>query len=325
MSQVGADRVEVRGALGRPPPATLKVSATTLRGWRCIGTLTIVGIDAPAKARRSGEAIVERCRRLFAQRGWSDFAAVRIDVHGPETLYGPRSAHPPLREAQLRLAVQHAQREALELFAREIAPAGTSWSPGTTGSGSGRPSVSPLIQPLAFAVERDAVTPVVRIGERTIRVPLAATGAPPAPPPPLPDPPHWAADGPTTAIPLVRLAWARSGDKGDASNIGVIARRREWLPLLWAQVTPDAVRGWLGHLVKGRIERFHLPGLAAMNLLLHEALDGGGPMSLRVDPLGKGMAQMLLELPIAVPQALAAELADPRDTADVDADRAGPT
>ena len=88
----------------------------------------------------------------------------------------------------------------------------------------------------------------------------------------------------------------------------MIARRPEWLPLLWAQLTPQAVKGWLGHLVKGRVERHHLPGLNALNLVLDEALDGGGPVSLRIDPLGKAMAQMLLELPIAVPKALADEL-----------------
>ncbi len=306
--EAGPDRVEVSGARGRAPPPGLKVSATALRGWRCTGMLTIVGIEAEAKARRSGEAILARCRRLFAERGWDDFAAVRLDVLGPETLYGPRAQHPPLREVQMRLAVHHRQREALELFAREIAPAGTSWSPGTTGSGGGRPSVSPLIEPLSFAIDRAAVTPRVHLGDQSIEVQLAATAARSLPAP-LPDPPHWELGAPTVELPLVRLAWARSGDKGDRSNIGVIARRPEWLPMLWAQLTPQAVKAWLGHLVKGRIERHHLPGLHAINFVLDEALDGGGPMSLRIDPLGKAMAQMLLELPIAVPRALADEIA----------------
>ena len=102
-------------------------------------------------------------------------------------------------------------------------------------------------------------------------------------------------------MPLVALAWGRSGDKGDLSNIGLIARRPEWLPTLWAQVSQAAVLGWLGHLVKGPVDRYHLPGLHAMNLVIHQALDGGGPASLRLDPLGKGMAQMLLERPIEVP------------------------
>ncbi|MGZ5894004.1 MAG: AtuA-related protein, partial [Caldimonas sp.] len=97
------------------------------------------------------------------------------------------------------------------------------------------------------------------------------------------------------------------GDKGNTSNIGVIARRPEWLPLLWDRLTPERVKAWFAHLVHGEVERFHLPGIAAINFLLHDALDGGGPASHRLDPLGKGMAQMLLEIPIEVPSAVARE------------------
>ena len=101
---------------------------------------------------------------------------------------------------------------------------------------------------------------------------------------------------------LIRLAWARSGDKGDISNVGVIARRPEWLPLLWQELTTEKVGAYLAHLVHGAVERFHLPGIGAINFVLHEALDGGGPASHRLDPLGKGMAQILLDMPIEVPR-----------------------
>ena len=102
-------------------------------------------------------------------------------------------------------------------------------------------------------------------------------------------------------LPLVRLAWGRSGDKGDISNIGIIARRPEWLPLLRDQLTEERVAQWLAHLVRGTVTRFDLPGIHAMNFLCTRALDGGGMASLRNDPLGKGMAQILLTMPITVP------------------------
>jgi hypothetical protein len=146
------------------------------------------------------------------------------------------------------------------------------------------------------------VQPVVKLGDQTIAVPMAATAQPLQAAAPVADPAGWAPPaGATKTVPLVRLAWGRSGDKGDISNIGLIARRPEWLPLLWAQVTAERVAAWFPHMVKGRIDRYHLPGLNAMNLVMQQALDGGGPASLRLDPLGKGMAQMLLELPITVP------------------------
>jgi hypothetical protein len=111
------------------------------------------------------------------------------------------------------------------------------------------------------------------------------------------------AEGPCVEVPLIRLAWARSGDKGNQSNIGVIARRPEWLPLLRAALTEARVKAWLAHLVRGEVVRHEVPGIHAFNFVCTEALDGGGMASLRNDPLGKGMAQILLSMPVPVPAA----------------------
>jgi hypothetical protein len=316
IEQQGPDRVEVSGARGTPPTAQYKVSATALDGFRCAGTLVIVGMDAAAKARRTGQAILQRVRRILRAQGLPDFKATAVELLGAETLYGPHARTGAAREVMLRVVADHAMKPALEIFAREIAPAGTSWSPGTTSPGGGRPSPSPLIKPLAFFVDKAAVpVQVVMDGQvLVVEVPLAGPVLPvdlplagrAAPPQDLPEPAPWvdslAGDvEPQIEVPLVRLAWARSGDKGNTANIGVIARRPEWLPLLWARLTPQAVHAHLAHLVLGPVERFHLPGISAMNFLLHEALDGGGPASRRMDPLGKGLAQILLDMPVRVP------------------------
>ncbi|MFP4596550.1 MAG: terpene utilization protein AtuA, partial [Ralstonia sp.] len=107
--------------------------------------------------------------------------------------------------------------------------------------------------------------------------------------------------GPTREVPLIELAYARSGDKGDTSNIGVIARRPEDLPLLRAQLTEAAVAAYLAHVVQGPVTRYELPGIHALNFVCEQALGGGGMASLRNDPLGKGMAQVLLAMPVRVP------------------------
>jgi hypothetical protein len=150
----------------------------------------------------------------------------------------------------------------------------------------------------------------VRIGAETVPVEIPRGQAVVPDPPALPEPETWTdpAGEPQVDVPLVKLAWARSGDKGNISNIGVIARRSEWLPLLWSRLTPEAVQAYFAHMVVGRVERFHLPGSDAINLMLHDALAGGGPASARFDPLGKGNAQILLDMPIKVPATLAAEL-----------------
>jgi hypothetical protein len=113
------------------------------------------------------------------------------------------------------------------------------------------------------------------------------------------------------AVPLVTIACGRSGDKGDRSNIGVIARLPEYLPLILAQVTPAVVASYLGHLVQGPVRRYRLPGIHACNFVLDGALAGGGTTSLRLDPLGKGMAQMLLDLEVRVPAAWVGSIAQP--------------
>ena len=102
-------------------------------------------------------------------------------------------------------------------------------------------------------------------------------------------------------VPLIQLAYARSGDKGDTSNIGIIARQAVLLPYIKAAVTEASVAAWLAHLVKGQVTRFDLPGIHAVNFVCEQALGGGGMSSLRNDPLGKGMAQMLLSMPVKIP------------------------
>ena len=101
-------------------------------------------------------------------------------------------------------------------------------------------------------------------------------------------------------IPLSRIAHTRSGDKGDLSNIGVIAYKDEYYPILVREVTADRVKVHFGDLVQGRVERFELPNLSALNFLLYEALDGGGTISLRTDAQGKTHGAALLSLEIEV-------------------------
>jgi Acyclic terpene utilisation family protein AtuA len=311
IEQLSAERVRVSGALGRAPSGQYKVSATALDGFRCTGTLLIIGIDAAAKARRTGEAILARTRTMLQQWGLPDYTSATVELLGAETMYGPHARAGGSREVMVRVIVSHPMRPALELFAKEISPAGTSWSPGTTGPGGGRPSPSPHIKPFSFLVDKTSLAVQVHLGEQvwSIVPPHAATPSVPVAAHLLAEPAAWAETGePETDVPLIRLAWARSGDKGDISNIGLVARRAEWLPLLWARVTPEVVKAYFAHLVQGRVERFHLPGIAAMNLVMHEALDGGGPASTRNDPLGKGMGQMLLDMPVRVPQSVAQQL-----------------
>jgi hypothetical protein len=100
---------------------------------------------------------------------------------------------------------------------------------------------------------------------------------------------------------LLDIAHARSGDKGDVANVGVIARRAEWYPVIERHLTDAAVAAHVAPLIKGRVERFELPNLWALNFLLHGALDGGGTRSLRLDAQGKVLSTAVLRLVLDVP------------------------
>lgn len=302
--------VHVSGARGRAPSDKFKVTATYAAGYRCNAELLIVGFEATAKAQRTGEAMVRRTRDLFQARGWADFSATHIDVLGAERSYGPHATPQPPRQAVLRVAVTHADKAALEVFAKEVSAAGTSWAPGTTGMGGGRPSVALSIRQFPLLVDKALFTPCVELDGRQWTVPAVAALATvcadaPAAEATVPEAGTLQEESAihgddAVEVPLIRLAYARSGDKGDTSNIGVMARHPAFLPVLRAQLTEEAVAAYLAHLIEGQVTRYELPGIDAMNFVCEEALGGGGMASLRVDPLGKSMAQILLSMPVKV-------------------------
>ena len=306
LRQIGPDQVEVTGACGRAPTTSYKVSSTYADGFKCSAMLTIIGIDAAAKARRSGEALLARTRAMLKNLGLPDYSGTNIEVIGAESAYGPHSQAQAAREVMLRLTVRHPQKAALELFAKEVAAPGTSFAPGTTGSG-GRPDVAPLIRQFSFLIDKPRLCAAfVADGVRSeVPVPAGAAATPAAPLQIAASP---AAAAGETEVALVAIAHGRSGDKGDISNIGIVARSDAAWHFLRAWLTPERVARYMAFAVKGRVTRHELPGIHALNFVCEEALGGGGMASMRNDPLGKGMAQILLSMPVTVPRALLASV-----------------
>ena len=105
-------------------------------------------------------------------------------------------------------------------------------------------------------------------------------------------------------IPLTRIAHARSGDKGDTANVGIIALRPEYYAVLSEQLTAERIKKHFGGICLGDVERFELPNIGALNFLLHESLDGGGTLSLKADAQGKTYSAALLRMEIDVPDEL---------------------
>ena len=303
LSQLGPDQVRVSGARGRPPTGTYKVSATYQDGWRGVLTVSIVGVDAARKAERTAAAMIARAQANFAARGLPAFSATQVEALGAEASYGTRSATRASREVMLRLVVDHPSREAIDIFAREAGSIGLSCAPGTTGIYSGRPKPTPVVRLFTFYLDKHKpAAPRMTVGSApSVAVPVPLDGGYVAPPPGVVADDSAIPDEPTTPVPLSRLAYARSGDKGNSSNIAIIARQPRFLPLLRREVTAERILAQLGHLAAGPVVRFEAPGLNALNFLVDEALGGGGMASLRIDPQGKAYGQMVLEMSVATP------------------------
>lgn len=109
-------------------------------------------------------------------------------------------------------------------------------------------------------------------------------------------------------VELTKLAHARSGDKGDTANVGVIALKDEFYPIIEREITAEKVKEHFGEMVKGEVERFELPNLKALNFLLHESLGGGGTLSLMTDAQGKTFSTALLRMKINIDETEAGEL-----------------
>ena len=309
LEPAGEHRVVVKGARGRAPTDSYKVSATYPDGQRITASFLMGGLEAPAKGQVVAEAIIKKVEGLFGQLGIAPFRDVSIEILGSEATYGAQARRRDSREVVVKIAALHDDRKALGLFAREIAQAATGMAPGLSGLVGGRPKPMPRIRLFSTLVPKHAVTATVDLNGQRFDVPIPAGE-------PL-DPATLAnTDGQETAsgeisVPLVKLAWARSGDKGDHANIGVIARAPEYLPYLRAALTETAVADYMKHVLdpdNGSVQRWELPGFNAFNFLLRNALGGGGIASLRIDPQGKAFAQQLLDFPVPVSNEIAEQL-----------------
>ncbi|KAG0242144.1 hypothetical protein BGW41_004767 [Actinomortierella wolfii] len=317
ITQVGKDRVFVTGAKGRAPTPYLKCSGIYVDGFKLTADLWIGGIDARKKALALGDAVIKRARRNLERLGLDDYTAVRVEALGSEFTYGPNSTALDAREVCCRITAVHKDKTALLLLGVELAPSATGNAPGITGGGAGRPHPSPNMTHYSILVDKKYVPAKLTIGrgdqQKTKEV--AFTGPSSAQneyPPALPAAPLPSAaeesQGEKVTVPLIRLAYARSGDKGDTSNIGVIARDPKYYPWINRALTAEAVKGYMSHLVQGEVARYELPGINALNFVLTRSLGGGGLSSLNLDRQGKAYGQMLLSFKVQVPKGLLANL-----------------
>ncbi|ENX47735.1 hypothetical protein F886_00183 [Acinetobacter sp. NIPH 542] len=303
LEQIGEHRVRVTGAKGQAPTTQYKVSATYPDGYRVLVSFLIAGREAPQKAQVIADAILAKCERVLAMRSVPPFSEKSVEILGIESTYGAHAQALNSREVVVKIAVKHMFKEACMFFASEIAQASTGMAPALAGIVGGRPKASPVIKLFSFLIDKNQINveidfdgsryPVeIPRGISTEQFNTLAAGE------------SAVYQGNEIEVPLIEIAHARSGDKGNHSNIGVIARKAEYLPWIRAALTEQTVASYMQHVLdaeKGRVIRYELPGLNALNFMLENALGGGGVASLRIDPQGKAFAQQLLDMPVKVP------------------------
>ena len=295
IEDLGGNRVRASGARGVGVPDTLKASVTVADGHRLSAIFFMVGEDAQDKARIFFDAAMERARRKLRAKNMPDYTHAELELTGNGFHFGENR---PSDELAFRISVRHEDAGACTLMLKEASGFALAMPPGFALFSGARPKPQAVVRLFSTLVDKSVVD--IAIDGQAWEPPRVSV--------PLRDVSRETPAAPTlptdTEVPLVELAWLRSGDKGDKSNIGVAARRPEFMPYIWAAVTEDAVRERFGHFVNGDIQRWYLPGSHSMNILMDEALGGGGMASLRNDSQGKSFGQVLARMSIPVPSSL---------------------
>ncbi len=301
IKDLGKDRVLVSGASGSSPTDQYKVSATYMNGYRVAGTLVIGGKNAKEKGTRIANAIIKKVEQLLMDNNFGPFEKTSFDLIGTDSIYGPNNSKNESREIVLRLMATHKRKDALMILSREMAQAATGMAAGVMNYLGGRPPISSSIHLFSFLLPKDQLTIEIHSNKKTTPI-IIATGGGHVPKKECGrvTPDTSIIEKITTSVPLIKIAFARSGDKGDHANIGVIARRPEFLPYIQNELSSDAVAKYFSHVLDGEVFSWDVPGINGLNFLLKNSLGGGGMASLNIDPQGKAYAQQLLEYEIPI-------------------------
>ena len=323
IEQIKDNLVRVTGAKGLPAPSSYKVCTTYADQFRGGTNMTFYGVDAEKKAHRLAEAIFKASRKTLAQFGLPDYTETSVELIGAESQFGDGARLKDCRELSMKIAVKHRDAAGIGILLKECVGLGLATPPGLSGFAGARPKPSPVVRLYSFLLPKNQVRVRVEIDGLSIDCPQSEAESAAfdqqaivRPPGPVP------VSDANTQVSLIDLALGRSGDKGDKANIGIIARKPEYLPYIYAALTEQKVAELFAHFLpqgavknSGRfVERYLLPGSHSINFLLHQVLGGGGMASIRNDPQGKGFAQLLLTAPILVPTAMAADIVSSQST-----------
>jgi len=308
LEELETDVVRVTGARGRGVPDDYKVSLTWADGYRAGQLWTLIGRDAQRKASHLADAVLARTAAMLEHQGLPPLLDSSVEILGSESHFGAAARDMQAREVDVKIAARHPSARGIGVFLKEMVGLALTAPPGLTGFAGARPKPTPVVRLFSFLLPRSAVAVQVELDGRDLAYSEEAAPGGSVSLAPTEAVAKATGGGPLLDVPLEAVALGRSGDKGDKANIGLIARHPDFLPWIAAHFTEDAVASFFGHFLEAGqerpVERFYLPGIHALNFLLHRVLGGGGVASLRADPQGKSYAQLLLTVPLPVPRSL---------------------
>ncbi|NQV94894.1 MAG: terpene utilization protein AtuA, partial [Sphingomonadales bacterium] len=301
---------------GYAAPDQYKTCLTYGEGFRGGTYVSFYGFDAARKAQKFCDNVFARAGKILRGHNLGDYSETSVELIGAESQFGDFSSDHEPREIVAKIAAKHSEAAAIGILLRELTGLGLATPPGLSGFSGARAKPSPVVRLFSYLTPKDALTIEIDVDGQTIEFADSDGQAfNPAVITRPTDPELSAISEEMVTVPLIRLAWGRSGDKGNKANIGVIARDPAFLPYIWTALTPDSVAKRFGHFIDGgadaaKIEKFHLPGSHAINFLIDAVLGGGGVASIRNDAQGKGYGQILLAHPVTITAALADKLDD---------------
>ncbi len=293
----GENRVRISGIKGQQPTSELKVSVNYSAGFKVVGMLVVSGPDPVAKGRVFSEMLWDRA-------GTDNLIDYRTDFVGYSACWG-ESAAPDIEpnEIILRFAARAETKERLQILSKELAGLILAGPPGVTVFG-GRPAVMPAYGYWPALIPRNKVTARLNFNGNITEYncDMGPCGIPERKPEAAL--PEIDQQGEKIKVPLSQIAHARSGDKGDLVNIGVAVLKPEFFPVLLREVTEDKVQKLFTTNTHGKVTRYRLDNIHAVNFVLQNSLNGGGTVSLLLDNQGKTLSQALLTMEIEVEAAL---------------------
>jgi len=304
LKPAGKNRVRVSGIRGKPEPDRLKVSMAYDDGWKSSGEVLVSGPDTYRKA--------ETIARIFWGKLGHTYESTRTEMIGSGSIWPDHLRNCDTNEILLRFGVRDRELDKVRDFGKVLSTLILSGPAGMAVTGQGRPRPKQVIAYWPALIHRSRVRAKVlaittdgreefyeiSFPVRVQTAPVQAAGARPR---------RRKRQRPAGRLKTARLrdiCYARSGDKGDTCNIGVLARTPEAYGWIVEHLTAERVRRFFRGITGGKVIRYELDNLLGLNFLLEETLGGGGTKSLMIDPQGKTLAQALLQMPVRVPSSL---------------------